>query len=831
MNSATETHGYLNGFYRPGLSSLERLSSTTVGQRNTLDGLLKQLKREASQKTSKHFIIQGPPGIGKTHFLKILGESIHQSSSLEQLYTVVQFPVDNHRILTFADLILRIIKILGDSTNDHFWRVLHLQLEENSEDNKITSGILPRIEQYYKKTGRRLLIIFENLDDFLKGTIRSEKSIREFKKYLKGSKSVAFIGSSSAYSAETEIPKHLLGDLFVTMELKEFSEKQTIELIRKNLEWDNQQDLLNIFDELVPKIQALHTLSGGNPRLSLILYELIAKENNLDIKKQFERLLDQISPFFRERINRFSAQERAILATLAVMRSDHNTPTIIARKLRISAQQSSVLLNKMAEAGHVLTTNHPTDKRSKIFTIKEGLFDLWLAMGQLKEPKRFLPLLVEFLEKWYAEKKGRVRKRRQLWQSLRSYSSINPVSDIESVEQLLGYLADIGTNEEKVQNNLELTFHFCKKGKKEAGKALVDKICKLPGRQPFHNWMIRQFQLWLADSPESAALPLIEGIVDCWTHLRSGELDMMMTLALKLSDDFTQTGQHELSISLLENSFKNLKKISAKVLFLEKIAYCQEKLDHLDNALKTWNQALRITEKANDRKTQGTILNNISQMLQDRGDFDTALAYMHQSLFILEEIDDFDGQGTTLNNISTIHFSQGYYEKSLECLEQALAIAKERENISIEGITLSNISLIYQARDDYEKALEYLERSLDALRKIGNRSGEGTTLHNISQIHMELNNLEKSLEYVEQSLSIMLEIENQPGICFSLFNKGKIFWKKGNRNKAISIWANTYRLASEINLVEVIGQLKKLADSFGENGLEYWREIAIDSES
>ena len=122
-------------------------------------------------------------------------------------------------------------------------------------------------------------------------------------------------------------------------------------------------------------------MTGGNPRLNVLLYELIAHDNLLDVKAQFQKLLDQISPFYQDRLKELAPQERALLETVALMRDTPRTPAAIAARLRMKPQQASSLLKRMTEAGYLTVAENPTDKRSRIYCIKEGFFDLRLPLA------------------------------------------------------------------------------------------------------------------------------------------------------------------------------------------------------------------------------------------------------------------------------------------------------------------------------------------------------------------------------------------------------------------------------------------------------------------
>jgi tetratricopeptide (TPR) repeat protein len=830
MPNPITPYDHLNGFYRPGLSLIEQLMATTVGRDDLLGLFLKKLKARHEEDEKQNFMIMGPPGAGKTHFIRVLAETVHKSEELARQYLIIQFPEENHRILTFADLLLGIIEILGNISSVKSWNTLYDKLIELEDDTELIDTAIPELEKYCETSKKSLLILLENIDVFFKGQLRDSKNLKQFKKFIIKSPFATFIGTSQYNLIKSDELRKPPFNLFDIHLLDVLEDKQTVELIKKNLEWEKQVDLLRSFDDLLPRLKALFEMSGGNPRLSLILYELIAKENKWDIKRQIEKLLDQTTPFFRVRMRSLAPQERALLETIALVKLEQKTAGFIAKCLRQSLQQTISHLNKLLKAGYLFVTDHPTDKRSKIYRIKEGFFGLWLAIGHSREQNTILPRLVEFLEQWYAEQSGRERKRQQIWHTLKMEEANSSQIEIDNQELLLKYLSDIGDKEEKVQSKFELIFYFLTIGKTRDAKKLMMEIYELHFEKPdYLDWMLKQCRNWILGKIEPVILQQMEDVVQCWKLKNLNETELLTKAALNLVHSFFVNGFFELIESFVEDMLTAITDPGIIALLLERVATSQEKMKRWNEALKTWNLVLKAAKQSGDLRAQGTILNNISQIYQDLSEFDTALTYLTESLDVLKKINDFDGQGTTLNNISTIYFERGYYEKALERLEQALSVAKIGRNLFIEGITLSNISLIYQARGDFERALEFLNRARLNMKRINNRSSECIALNNISQIYLEIGNLAKSFENLQTAIQIAKEDLNKPAIALSLYNRGKAFLKAGKEREALADLVTAYQLAKEEGLKDIIEKLNHLAESLGnKNNETFWQDRQKD---
>jgi hypothetical protein len=306
------------GLFRSGITPIERMVHTTVGRKEMLDDILLKLKSGADKKSVQHYVFIGPRGIGKTHFLTLIENAVNTEEILKKKYTVIRFPEENNRILSFADLLLGIIHLLPEKE----WSDLYDTLSVNEDDQEIIDAIIPRLKDYRKQTGKLLLILLENLDALFTQQIKDRQDIHRFRTFLMDSPCAVLLGTSPSYFPGLYDTKSPLYDFFDIQVLEDLSEEQTIEMIRRNLEWEYRKDILKEFDSLIPKIRTIHVMTGGNPRLIMMLYELVANDNILDVKVQFQKLLDQISPFYQDRLKELAPQERALLETVALMRSE-----------------------------------------------------------------------------------------------------------------------------------------------------------------------------------------------------------------------------------------------------------------------------------------------------------------------------------------------------------------------------------------------------------------------------------------------------------------------------------------------------------------------------
>ncbi len=409
------------GLYRSRVTDPEQRRHITVGRDALLADTLDILKHGLGKPPKHHLLFIGPRGIGKTHLLALIEDEIGRDAGLSAGYHVVRFPEESHRLLSFADILLGICEILRDTLPEEpEWHDLHERLCTEQRAEVIVDTLVPAIRQRWRSRRQALVLMLENLHEVFGPQIKDPLSIAAVRGFLMQDNGCLLVATAPLHFGAVTDHRQPFYDFFDVQILDQLTDEQTIELVRRNLQWEGRADLLAEFDNLRPRLLALYRMTGGNPRLTLMLYELIAHEAVSEVKRQFEMLLDRITPFYQDRMRDLGPQERAVLETMALMRDEPKTPTAIAARMRVKSAQLSSLLNRLQKAHYLRAVDNPADKRSRFYTIREGFFDIWLAMNVSRGARRRLPFLVDFFAQFYPSIELRNRKREEYRRRLAS---------------------------------------------------------------------------------------------------------------------------------------------------------------------------------------------------------------------------------------------------------------------------------------------------------------------------------------------------------------------------------------------------------------------------
>jgi len=190
----------------------------------------------------------------------------------------------------------------------------------------------------------------------------------------------------------------------------------------------------------------------------------------------------------------------------------------------------------------------------------------------------------------------------------------------------------------------------------------------------------------------------------------------------------------------------------------KEIQYKARSREDSEKALRKYEEALRIFERAGSQKGRYVVLNNIAWVYRDCAQYRKALEYYDKALEIVRKVGDIQSQAGILNNIASVYSYWVQYPKALEYCEKSLAITRRIGDTRQEGVALNNIGLVYKSWGQYPQAMEYCEKSLAIRQKLGDVKGESVALNNIGLVYKSWGQYPQAMEYYEKGLAIQKKI-------------------------------------------------------------------------
>ena len=738
------------GLYRSGVTSPERLRQTTVARQHLVDDAIESVRGSAGRKSKNHLLFIGPRGIGKTHLLSCIEDAVRSDEALDASVVVVRFPEESNRTLSFADFLIGMCGILKEVLeNEPRWAELFARVETEEDDARVADILVPALREENRRRGRTLLVMLENLGEVLTRQIRDRKDVASLRKFLMADNGCLLLATAPLhFDGITDIEQPFY-DFFDIQILESLSFEETVEVIRLNLKCECRGDILGTLDEMRPRLEALYQMTGGNPRLTMMLYELIAHESVTSVQEQFHVLLDRISPFYQARLNDLPPGQRALLECLASMRDEEKTPAAIAARMRTSQQETSSLLKRLSNARYLRAVQHPRDRRSRLYTIREGFFDIWLAMNLSRGARRRMPFLLEFFRLFFPSIATREAKRLELRAKLLEEGSADAGKSLD-------YLSEVGDAGERARAKLDMARVHARRGDVEQVASYVLEAAPVAG-----DGVSRSIARIVARAPSAPDyLSEIEEMIAAWETHRSGDLEAFAHRLAEMGKGLTLRTFSETRLAFLRDTLESMDDAEQRIAQRLRIGSVLMDLARWQECEEQQRHALAEATALPNARLVATASNNLAAMLKDTNRLEEAEVLMRRSLAINEAAfgEQHPTVATDRNNLAMLLQETNRIGEAEPLMRRALEtdVAAYGERHPVVAIRLNNLAQLLKDTNRVEEAEPLMRRALeiDEAAYDERHPTVANRLTNLARLLKDTNRVEEAEPLMQRALGI-----------------------------------------------------------------------------
>ncbi len=756
------------GLYRSGVTSPERLRHTTVAREHVLDNTIASLRGSVRRKSKSHLLFIGPRGIGKTHLLSCIEDAVRSDAALRERIAVVRFPEESNRILSFADFLIGLCGILGEVPKEEGrWAELLSEIETEEDDAKVADTLVPAIRQENRRQDRTLVIMIENLGEVMSRQIRDGTDVAALRKFLMADNGCLLVATTPMhFDGITDIQQPFY-DFFDIQMLEGLGFEEMVEVIRRNLEWEVRTDLLESMEAMRPRLEALYRMTGGNPRLTMMLHELIAHESVAGVQEQFHVLLDRITPFYQARMADLPPGQRALLECLASMRDEEKTPAAIAARMRMSQQETSSLLKRLSDAHYLRSEQHPRDGRSRLYTIREGFFDIWLAMNLSRGARTRLPFLLEFFRLFYPSIAEREKKRRELRERLLEEGGAD-------AKQALDYLSEVGDEGERATAKFHMARTLAHLGAAEQVANYVLEAAPLAGdgvSQSIARVVSRA-------SPAPDYLSEIESMIAVWEKHRSGDLEAFAHRLAEMGEGLTLRTFSETRLAFLRDAVESVRDSGERIVQRLQIATVLMELARWRECEELLRKSLIEANSLADAKLVARTTSDLGQLLWHSGRYGEAEPLVWEAIYVTEAAcgKHHPDVAECLNNLAVLLQDTNRHDEAEPMLLRALEIdeAAFGKHHPTVAKRLNSLAVLLQDTNRHEEAEPMLLGALAiAEAAFGKHHPTAATcLNNLAMLLQDTNRHQEAEPMLRRALAIVEAAfgEHHPDVANCLNN-------------------------------------------------------------
>ncbi len=706
--------------YNPAQMEKEELYDTFVARERLLGELLETMSDNAGKKSIQHIILLGARGIGKTNMLRMVENKVLDSPQLRNKWIAVNIPEEQYGIFGIVDFFKYILEIILHSTQleNVDKKVYQKELEdiELSRQKESIDKLVSILKDISRGENKQFLLLVDNIDKILAEKITEEKELEYLRSILMTENFIMILGTSTSIFEEIALYDKAFFRFFKTIHLQNLNDKQVEELLLKRAKFDGIIDKIKL-DENKNKIKAITDLTGGYPRLVLMLYEILEDKPLLDVLKTFNKLLDNLTPYYKHRMDDLTPQQQKIIDT--IMLSDGvASPTDVANKVGWKPTVVTSQFTRLKDVS-ILQVKEDGEKKKKksIYEISDKLFVIWYQMRYLGVLRRRIEYIVTFLKIWYdleglKDKISSYASHYQQFYLMGNYSDSyayarsisilsNAIADTDETEKvfheqfsryILIYKFDDALKEQE-----ELLKIHEKKGERK--KIALDyfvfgSIFKIQGEL---QKALEHYKTALKINEE---IDNTEGITDDYSEI--GEVYLDIGDLSKALEYFEKALKINEKISNKENISSNYRKIS-------KLYHKQR---DMQKTMEYFEKALKIDEEIVNKEGIASNYGGIGDVYFEQGNLSKALEYFQKAVKIYEEIDNKRGINLNYQKISIVYVKEGDLSKAIEIFGNVLKIPEDKEDPLIIAMTYVFMSNLYQLKGDILKAQEFSEKAL-----------------------------------------------------------------------------------------------------------------------
>lgn len=417
--------------YNPQLWGDDELRAIFVARLGELQRLLDALRNTPAGKVPQHILITGQRGMGKTTLLRRLALAVRDDAELAAAWRVLDFPEEQYTVSKLSEFWRNVLDALADN--------LETQGATTAELAALDAAIgeidaLPPPEQedaaldllsdWLAEHRQRVVLLIDSSDLLFAnlaggGTARKEQRpiadasatpLWRLRKTLSHQPEIFWIGAS--YQA-LEAQNHYhdaFHDFFDLCELRPLGVdqmRQALLALARVFGIDGQRGeagaaaLAARLDARPERLKALRAMTGGNPRTTVLLFDLFAANGDGNVHSDLRGLLDMMTPLYKARMENLAEQPRKILAHLMELWAPQAAREL-AQAAGLPVTTVSGQLTRLESEALVDKVRLPGARRNG-YQVSERLFNVWYLMRHApRRMRQRLNWLVEFMRLWFS---------------------------------------------------------------------------------------------------------------------------------------------------------------------------------------------------------------------------------------------------------------------------------------------------------------------------------------------------------------------------------------------------------------------------------------------
>ena len=380
--------------FNPGVfQSDEEITRQFVVRKCEFEIVREILHGNVDSPSCEHVLLVAPRGRGKTTLLARVGAELRTDIEFSKTLLPIRFMEESQEIFDPADFWLEALFYLAREIGEHdpeLSRELqdtHAELTRDWRGDHLEERARATVLDASDRLGKRLVLMVENLQtlcenadsDFgwkLRGTLQTEPQI-----ILVATATSRFKGLDDAKDPFFELFRIIYLEPLDTGECRRLWQMVSGDSVSER------------------EVRPLQILTGGNPRLLVIIGEFARHRSLRQLMEELVKLIDDHTEYFRSHLEGLAKTERRVYLSVLDLWKPSTTGEIAARA-RMDVRAVSALLGRLVERGAILVEG---SGRKRMYSAAERLYSIYYKLRRERDEATVVRNLIHFMATFYKE--------------------------------------------------------------------------------------------------------------------------------------------------------------------------------------------------------------------------------------------------------------------------------------------------------------------------------------------------------------------------------------------------------------------------------------------
>ncbi len=403
--------------FNPGLlqSDSEMIEQFVVRQAE-LDIVLEVLRGNIDSPSCQHALLVAPRGQGKTMLLARVAAELRTDENLSTNLFAVRFMEESLEVFTLADFWLETLFHLARETEPHDpelsreLRQAYDGLADRYDATLLEHQAFATVMDAADRLNRKLVLMVENLQGLFRNV--DDDFGWKLRKVLQCEPQIILLGTATSRFAALDDATQPFFEFFRMVVL------ESLDTMACRRLWE----MIGGKPITQREIRPLEILTGGNPRL-LVIVGMFARHRSFhQLMEALVGLIDGYTEYFRGHLDVLAKTEcRVYLAVIDLWQP--STAAEIAARARMDIRPVSTLLGRLKER-RVINIDNSGPKR--LYFASERLYCIYYKLRRERNQAGVVRLLLQFMTAFYAPREfaGLLHG---FWQEMESTSRFQPL--------------------------------------------------------------------------------------------------------------------------------------------------------------------------------------------------------------------------------------------------------------------------------------------------------------------------------------------------------------------------------------------------------------------